>query len=109
MRRQKRQVRSEHPTSTIDHTAPITSTAVAPRDGPRRRVVEERKMEEGLLLHVEDLASRSATHLRGASQKSIVVQVDRLWRYAGDATFSYEDQDVTVPTPSSPGREQWQQ
>ena len=39
-----------------------------------------------------------------AGRKSKVVHVDRLWRYAGDATFSWEGQDGTVQTPS-PGSE----
>ena len=52
-------VRSEHPAST-----PVTSTTVAPREMPSLGVVGERRMaEETLPPHVEDLASRSATHL----------------------------------------------
>ena len=31
--------------------------------------------------------------------------MDRLWRYAGDATFSWEGQDGAVQTPPSPGSE----
>ena len=31
--------------------------------------------------------------------------MDRLWRYAADATFSWEGQDGAVQTPPSPGRE----
>ena len=52
-------VRSEHPAST-----PVTYTTVAPREMPSLGVVGERKMaEEAPPPHVEDLASRSATHL----------------------------------------------
>ena len=31
--------------------------------------------------------------------------MDRLWRYAGEATFSWEGQDGAVQTPPSPGSE----
>ena len=31
--------------------------------------------------------------------------MDRLWRYAADATFSWEGQDGAVQTPPSPGSE----
>ena len=56
-------VRSEHPASTPDHSTPVTST-VAPCEGPCLGVVEEMAMaEEALPPHLEDLASRSATHL----------------------------------------------
>ena len=41
----------------------------------------------------------------GAGRKSKVVHVDRLWRYAGDATFSWESEDGAVQTPPSPGSE----
>ena len=34
-----------------------------------------------------------------------MVHVDRLWRYAGVATFSWEGQDSTVLTLPSPGSE----
>ena len=34
-----------------------------------------------------------------------MVHVDRLWRYAGDATFSWKGQDGTILTPPSPGSE----
>ena len=34
-----------------------------------------------------------------------MVHVDRLWRYAGDATFSWESEDGAVQTPPSPGSE----
>ena len=41
----------------------------------------------------------------GIGWKSKVLHVDGLLRYAGDATFSWEGQDDTVPTLPSPGSE----
>ena len=46
-------VSSEHPGSTPDHSTPITSTTMAPREGPRHGVVEERvTAEEALPPHL---------------------------------------------------------
>ena len=41
--------RSEHRASMPDHTMPVTSTAVAPREGPCCGVFEERRMAEEAL------------------------------------------------------------
>ena len=79
-------VRSEHPASTPDHSTPVTSTTVAPRE----EVVEERGMaEEALPPHLEDLTSRIATHL---SEEQARKMRQALAQYAN--VFSRGDMDM---------------
>ena len=67
-----RQVRNEHSAPTPDHTTPVTSTTVMPYDRPHCGVVVERRMvEETLPSHLEDLVSRSTTHLSEEQNRKI--------------------------------------